>query len=467
VINDGQQTSPWLTATSWTIGPLADGQYAWQVRARNAAGTGPNSVLWTLRVNTSATPTPTATRTPTPTPAPVAGRFLYRGAALADGTGPQLQRDVSILVADGRIAWIRPAGGEEDSSGAELIDASGSTIVPGMVDGHAHVTLEGGARWLEHRADPPASQVAAAERNARLLRSAGVRWIRDVGSVVAEDPVDGRIRGLALGIRDRWAGQPGYPHIRAAGGWVTRGGSLPTGLAVEAANADELVAAAVRQIDDGADLVKLYLDGPDPVTPPWSGSEVRRAVDAVHERGVIVTAHSGTVASARVAVEGGVDVMEHGFQLDADVARRMAAAEMRLVSTLTVLRSWLSFAQTTTLELFASQGSAQHHAAVLESAEASVRLARDAGVVIAAGTDFGGGSLRANQLAWEVEALVAAGLEPWEALGAATWRGGELLGEDGVGEIREGGPADFFLVHGDPLSEPRALWRVWRVAWAG
>ena len=64
----------------------------------------------------------------------------------------------------------------------------------------------------------------------------------------------------------------------------------------------------------------------------------------------------------------------------------------------------------------------------LEPAEASVRLARSAGVCIAAGSDFGGGSTRAGQLAWEVEALVRAGLEPWRALGAATWRGGQLLG---------------------------------------
>ena len=64
------------------------------------------------------------------------------------------------------------------------------------------------------------------------------------------------------------------------------------------------------------------------------------------------------------------------------------------------------------------------------------------------------------------EALTTAGLEPWEALAAATWRGGELLNESSAGTIREGGPADLFLVHGDPLSDPTALWRVWRVAWA-
>jgi imidazolonepropionase-like amidohydrolase len=108
----------------------------------------------------------------------------------------------------------------------------------------------------------------------------------------------------------------------------------------------------------------------------------------------------------------------------------------------------------------------QSHLTRRERAEESARIAHAAGVRIATGTDFGGGSTRGNQLAWEVEALVAAGLEPWEALGAATWRGGELLGEPDAGVLRDGGPADFSLVHGDPLSDPTTLWRVWRVSWA-
>ena len=61
---------------------------------------------------------------------------------------------------------------------------------------------------------------------------------------------------------------------------------------------------------------------------------------------------------------------------------------------------------------------------------------------------------------------MAAGLEPWEALASATCRGGQLLGELDAGDLRDGGPADFVLVHGDPLSDPSALWRVWRVSWA-
>ena len=87
----------------------------------------------------------------------------------------------------------------------------------------------------------------------------------------------------------------------------------------------------------------------------------------------------------------------------------------------------------------------------METAKASARLADEPGVSIVGGTDFGGGSSRANQLPWEVECLVEAGLEPWEALASVTWRGGALLGEPEAGVIREGGPADFSLVHADPL----------------
>jgi len=188
-------------------------------------------------------------------------------------------------------------------------------------------------------------------------------------------------------------------------------------------------------------------------------------VEAVHARGARVAAHSGRLNGTREAVAGGVDSIEHGFELDAGVAADMAALGITLVSTLSVFRSWLSFGDTTTLEFFAGATGRSSVQARLEQGEASVRIARDAGVAIATGSDFGGGSLRANQLAWEVTSLVAAGVEPVNALAAATWRGGELMGEADAGIIREGGPADFFLVHGDPLTDPDALWRVWRAAW--
>ncbi|MFI5261920.1 MAG: amidohydrolase family protein [Candidatus Limnocylindrales bacterium] len=392
---------------------------------------------------------------------------LYRDAALADGHGPHLRVGVSILVTDGWIAWIRPADDEPPvDASVEVVDATGCTIVPGLVDGHSHVTGPGGAHWIERFADPPDRLLAVAEANGRLATSGGVRWLRDVGSPFGVDPTDGRRRALALGVRDRWQGRPGMPYVRAAGTWVMRRGTLPEVPTVEADNGDELLAGALEQLDDGADLVKLYLDGPDPATAPWTASEVARVVTAAHARGARVTAHAGNLPGARAAVSGGVDSIEHGFELDADVVREMVARGTRLVSTLAVMRSWASFATTTRIGRFTTADGRRRIEARQEAARASVRLAHAAGVSIATGTDFGGGSLRANQLAWEVEALVDVGLEPWQALAAATWRGGELLGEPEAGVVREGGPADFLLVHGDPLVEPAALWRVWRVAWA-
>jgi imidazolonepropionase-like amidohydrolase len=392
-------------------------------------------------------------------------RTLYRDAALADGTGPEPRVGVSVLVEDDRIVWIRPSDDEPDpGSGVEIVDASGATIVPGLVDSHSHLTLPGGAHWIERGSDPAERLLEVAERNALLLRSAGVRWARDVGSPVKTDPVDGRFRGLALGVRDRWAGHREYPYVRAAGTWIGRMGVLPHGLGAEVADGDGLLAAATGQLDDGADFVKLYLDGPDKETSPFTVDEVRAVLAAAHARGAKVTAHSGMLPGARVGAEAGVDSLEHGFQLDADVVRAMAANGVALVSTLAVLESWRSFARTTAIPSFVDPASRAQIAARREWAHESVRLAARAGVLIAAGTDFGGGSLRANQLAWELECLVTAGLEPWQALASATRNGGTLMGEPEAGVIREGGPADFLLVHGDPLSDPAAMWRVWRVA---
>ncbi len=393
----------------------------------------------------------------------VVSDVMYRDAALVGGGTAELTPGVSILVRDGRIAWLGPVGDEPPDADAEVVDASGTSVVPGMVDCHSHLTMPGGAHWIDRAFDATDRLLQVAEDNARLLRQAGVYWARDVGSPTRSDPADGRARPLGLVVRDRWAGRREYPYVRAAGTWVARAGLFVPGLGVEVDDGDGLLAAARGQLDAGADWIKLYLDGPDADTSPFTAAELRAVVRMAHGRGKKVAAHATMLPGARAGAEAGVDSLEHAFALDADVVATMTANGVALVSTLAVLESWRSFAATSRVPRFTEPQGREKIAETRERAHHSVRLAARAGVLIATGTDFGGGSLRANQLAWEIQTLVDAGLEPWEALDAATRNGGSVLGEPDAGVLRAGGPADFVLVHGNPLDDPGAMWRVWKV----
>jgi imidazolonepropionase-like amidohydrolase len=385
----------------------------------------------------------------------VAERLLIRDLALADGTSEQLQLGVAVVIEDGHVQWLGPTE-DADPAGAEVIDGGGATLMPGMVDAHSHLSGPGGSHWIERFSDPPERLRQVGRDNARRLVQAGVLWARDVGAPTADS------RPVNLQLRDELRGQAGQPYIRAAGTWLAKTGYLPITIGVE--DGAGLLQAAIGQLDGGADFVKIMLDAPaGDLSAPFSVDEVSRVVQAVHARGKKITAHATIPDGARVAAAASVDSIEHGFAIDADVARSMAANHVTLVSTLSVLASFETFARTTRIERFASEDAQRRTTERLEQAFAAVRAVREAGVRIATGSDFGGGSVRAGHLAWELQLLVQAGLEPWEALAAATRHGGELLGEQHAGRIGAGMPADFVLVHGDPLSDPAACWRVWAV----
>jgi imidazolonepropionase-like amidohydrolase len=379
---------------------------------------------------------------------------VLHDAALADGTSGSLHTGISLAIEGGQIAWIRP-NDTADTTGAEVVDAGGATIVPAMVDCHSHLTMQGGSHWIARGDDPAPVLQQVARDNAKRLAHAGILWARDVGAPMSDG------MPISIAVRDELKGKPGAPYIRVAGTWIGKTGYPAMWVTVDG---PQLKDAALAQLDLGTDLVKLYMDAPGGVKDsPFEVDDVREMVAAVHARGARVAAHSGYLAGARVAAEAGVDSIEHGMELDDDTCRTMKRNDVTLVSTLSVFASWETFARTTTIDRFTAAEGLQRIAKRKEGAYASVAAAKRAGVVIATGSDFGGGSVRAGHLAWEVELLVDAGLEPYEALAAATRNGGALYGVEHAGHLDEGQPADLVLVHGDPLSDPRALWRVWAV----
>jgi imidazolonepropionase-like amidohydrolase len=389
----------------------------------------------------------------------MSGRLLIRDACLADGRSATLQVGVSLMIENGRIAWVSPD--ESDPGNVDVLDGGGATIVPAFVDAHSHLTMPGGSHWIERGSDPPDQLREAARRNASRLVQAGILWARDVGSPAGPDG-----RAVSLQVREEMANRIGAPYIRVAGTWIATDGYLPMTVAVK--DGDGLRAAALAQLDSGTDFVKIMLDAPDRSDRcPFTVGDVRKACEAVHARGRRITAHATILDGARVGAEAGVDSIEHGMELDDAIATTMQKNNVALVSTLSVLASWETFARTTRIERFTGDEGKRRFAARREGAFAAIQAARRAGVRIAAGSDFGGGSVRAGHLAWEVEQLVQAGLEPHEALAAVTWRGGELLDIEHAGRLQPGDPADLVLVHGDPLSDPHALWRVWTVFQGG
>jgi imidazolonepropionase-like amidohydrolase len=335
---------------------------------------------------------------------------------------------VSLLVRDGRIAYLGPRDGEPDSSGAQKVDAPGATIIPGLVDCHAHLTGAGGPDYLARLQDADPTLLARAAANARILVRAGVLAARDVGAV----------RSLNVRVRDELRGLTDAPVIAAAGTWIGRRGRYVP-FAVQVDSAEELRAAALAQLDAGADLVKVAADGATGSPATFSPAELRPTVEAVHARGKRIAAHAQGLGS-RAATEAGFDTVDHGYVIDRDTAARMSG-RTALVTTLSVPVAF-------------------NNPVELEMGLASVRTARAAGVRIATGTDFGGGPPRPGNFVLELELLVRAGLEPYEALGAATWAAGEVSGVPSAGTLAKGGPADFVVVEGDPLSDVTALRRI-------
>ena len=401
--------------------------------------------------------------------APPTGKasLLLTNARLLDGTGAPARERASVLVRDGRIAAI---DGADPPADCRVLDVGGRTLMPGLVDAHAHLTakLPAPAEGAEPLLSGTAAHVVAAHLTEALRR--GVTTIRDVGSY-GSTAVEAR-QAMRLGA---FRG----PRLLTCGRIVSAtspGGRFFDGMYREADGPDDIRRAVREQLRHGADFVKVMTTGArsveleDPDPAQLTNTEVETLTDEAHRLGYRVAAHAEGLAGTQIAIEAGIDTIEHGMYLNQrpDLLERMARTGQVLVPTLSCF-----YGVAGTDERGGSAAStwspllvelARHN---LEQADSTLAAARAAGVKIALGHDW----TPFYDSAVELERMVHHGMPAAEALVAATATGADALGlADQLGTVEAGRIADLVVVDGDPLSDPgllRRRERIWLVLQLG
>ena len=387
--------------------------------------------------------------------APVAAApIVLRPAQVFDGD--VIHPGWQVIVDGDRIIAAGP--GLAVPAGATVRDLPGTTLMPGMIEGHSHLFLHpyNETPWDDQVLhESLALRTVRATVAARATLRAGFTTVRDLGTEGAGYADVGLQRAIDTGI------VPGPRMIVATRALVATGAYGPRGfepgvevpLGAEAVDGPALVTAVRRQIGSGAGIVKLYADyrwGPgEPSRPTFSQAEMTAAVDAAHSAGRQVTAHASTPEGMRRAIMAGVDAIEHGSEGTAAEFRLMQARGVTLCPTLAAgdaiarYRGW--------------NGAEPAPAAVL--AERKVfALARAAGVKLCMGGDVGVYPHGDN--AREMMLMVAAGMPALAVLHAATAGNAGYFGLEDRGRVVTGLLADLVAVDGDPSRDIAAVRKV-------
>ncbi|MCY4353849.1 MAG: amidohydrolase family protein [Truepera sp.] len=391
------------------------------------------------------------------------GRVLaFRVDGLIDGNGGPPLRDAALVVTGGRIASVGSRTDVVVPEGAEIIEAPGYTLMPGLVDVHVHLAYSGIPHKRAFRAEGtdmsyPAMALRAAGYARDTLR-AGFTAVRDLNAP----------GGVVIDLRDAIdAGHVPGPRIRACGlGLSASGGHMDqpgfgdhvslNGMNAVCDGPNAFRKGVREQVKRGADLIKINVcvssikDPERPYRQEMTDEEIEAACDEAHRLERPVAAHTSGGPAIATAVRAGLNTVEHGHWIDEETAALMAERGTFYVPTLLVNERNFDFTQE---EMGASDASWRWLNLSREAKWESLVNAHRAGVKIAVGTDAGFMLPHGVMNAVEIELLVRGGLTPLEAITAATRTGAELLGLDEAGTLQAGKLADLVLVCGDPSAD--------------
>lgn len=371
---------------------------------------------------------------------------VLRAEKAIDGWGQVMENPVVVVSGEAILAVEED---KEPPAGSHVIDLAGTTLLPGLIDTHVHVT-----DYFPDQVVGLPGTYSVAQNPACLLYS-GFTTVRSLGGRGSEDVSlrNAVQKNLVPGPRMAVSGAPIKPLRR-------RTESANQAAISDSGQSEKQLRAWVRQrAKSGVDWIKVFASESirQGGGATYSEEQLRWMVEEANRHGLPVAAHAHSAESARRAVLAGVRSIEHGALLDEDVLRLMAERGIYLVPNLYLpeyyLAHWKRFPFTEEGRRWTEKG--------LESAKAVFQQALRVGVKIVFGTDAGRGWISTGTLAVELERRVAAGQSARDALISATGLAAEaILLADQVGDLKPGLQADLIAVAGNPLEDIRALRRV-------
>jgi imidazolonepropionase-like amidohydrolase len=388
--------------------------------------------------------------------------LILRSVNLLDGVNPA-RANVSIRIAGERIAAIGTNGAVEAQPGDAVLSLPGKTVMPGMVSGHFHATFEGATLDVFPLGvdQPPGVLMLRAAKNARLALDCGFTSVVGAGG---GDDIDAQLAlGIAQGLNSGPRIVPCSRNLGTTSGYIDLApwwyGMQNIGACRLGDGPDAFRAIVREEIRRGARMLKVFATGGhgnvNTAQRELSRAELAAIVDAAHERGARVRAHCAWKGRILECVELGVDVIDHGDEIDAECVDAMARAGTFWDPSALYLQKLLELPALQGPETAALRDATARE---LENITRWLAPARRAGVRIVLGDDYGVAFLPHGTYAEELTYCVKRlGVAPLDALGWATKNGGALVGLPDLGTLEPGKLADLLLVDGDPSADVALL----------